>query len=164
MRPAYRVRQFSNHLRAQVAPAERAAAHALLPATATALFDAMPIADQRHALDVVRRLHQAGVDDADLLAAALLHDAAKGARLRLWHRVVVVLLEAGAPRRLERLASTDPDSWRYPFHLHLHHAERSARAALDAGCAPRVAAFIQGTPDRSDAQLEAALRAADAAS
>jgi hypothetical protein len=153
MRPAHRVRQFSNHLRAQVAPAERAAAHDLLPATATPLFDAMPVADQRHALDVVRRLHQAGLDDADLLAAALLHDAAKSARLRLWHRVVVVLLEAIAPRRL-----------RYPFHLHLHHAERSARAALDAGCGPRVAAFIQGTPDGSDTQLEAALRAADAAS
>jgi len=164
MRPAYRVRQFSAHLRAQVAPAERAAAHALLPATAAPLFDTMPVADQRHALDVVGRLHQAGVDDADLLAAALLHDAAKGARLRLWHRVVVVLLEAVAPRGLERLASTNPGSWRYPFHLHRHHAELSARAALDAGCGQRVAAFIQGTPDRSDAQLEAALRAADAAS
>jgi hypothetical protein len=164
MRPAYRVRQFRAHLRAQVAPAERAVAHALLPMTATSLFDAMPVADQRHALEVVERLHEAEVDDADLLAAALLHDAAKGARLRLWHRVVVVLLEAVAPRGLERLASTNPGSWRHPFHLHLHHAQLSARAALDAGCGPRVAAFIMGTPDPTDAQLEAALRAADAAS
>lgn len=164
MRPAYRVRQFRAHLRAQVAPAERAAAHALLPTAATSLFDAMPVADQRHALDVVGRLREAGVDNADLLAAALLHDAAKSVRLRLWHRVVVVLLEAVAPRGLERLASTNPGSWRHPFHLHLHHAQLSARAALDAGCGPRVAAFIMGTPDPSDAQLEAALRAADAAS
>ena len=164
MRPGYRVRQFGDHLRARVAPAERAAAHALLPTSAAPLFDAMPVADRRHALDVVRRLHEAGVDDADLLVAALLHDAAKGSRLRLWHRVVVVLLEAVAPGRLERLASTKPGSWRYPFHVHLHHAELSARAALDAGCGPRVAAFIQGTPDGSDAQLAAALRAADAAS
>jgi hypothetical protein len=164
MRPAYRVRQFGAHLRAQVAPAERAVAHTLLLTTATSLFDAMPVADQRHALDVVGRLREAGQDDPDLLAAALLHDAAKGARLRLWHRVVVVLLEAVAPRGLGRLASTNPGSWRYPFHLHLHHAQLSARAALDAGCGPRVAAFITGTPDPSDAQLEAALRAADAAS
>ena len=164
MRPAYRVRQFSAHLRARVAPAERAVAHALLPTTATPLFDAMPVADQRHALDVVGRLREAGVDDADLLAAALLHDAAKSVRLRLWHRVVVVLLEAAAPSGLERLASSNPGSWRFPFHLHLHHAQLSARAALDAGCSARVAAFITGTSDPPDAQLEAALRAADAAS
>jgi len=164
MRAVYRVRQFSAHLRAQVAPAERALAHALLPTTATSLFDAMPVADQRHALDVVGRLREAEVDDPDLLAAGLLHDAAKSVRLRLWHRVVVVLLEAVAPSGLERLASTNPGSWRYPFHLHLHHAQLSARAALDAGCSPRVAAFIIGMPDPSDAQLEAALRAADAAS
>lgn len=164
MRLAYRVRQFGAHLRAQVAPGERALAHALLPTTSTPLFDAMPVADQRHALDVVRRLREAGMDDPDLLAAALLHDAGKSVRLRLWHRVVVVLLEAVAPRGLERLASTNPGSWRYPFHLHRHHAQLSARAALDAGCGPRVAAFIIGTPDPADAQLEAALRAADAAS
>ena len=164
MRSAYRVRQFRDHLWARVPPAERAAAHALLPYGAHVLFDGMPVADQRHALNVVERLRVNGMTDPDLLAAALLHDAAKGSRLRLWHRVVVVLLEAISPRRLERLASAKPNSWRYPFHLHLHHAELSARAARDAGCDPRVADFIHGTPIGSDAQLAAALRAADAAS
>ena len=124
----------------------------------------MPVADQRHALDVVARLRAAGITDADLLAAALLHDAAKSPRLRLWHRVVVVLAEAVSPARLVRLASSNPDSWRYPFHLQLHHEELSARAALDAGCGQRVATFIHGVPSGADAQLAAALRAADAAS
>jgi hypothetical protein len=113
---------------------------------------------------VLAKLRGSGVTDPDVLAAALLHDAAKGRRLRLWHRVAVVLVEAIAPGRLGRLASADPNSWRYPFHLHVHHAELSARAALDAGCNPRVAAFIHGTPAAPDAQLAAALRAADAAS
>ena len=164
MRPAYRVRQFRDHLRARVEPAERAAAHRLLPPTAVRLFDAMPVADQRHALDVLSRLRASGVTDLDLLAAALLHDAAKGPRVRLWHRVATVLVEALAPGRLDRLGSSDPSSWRYPFHLQRHHAALSAQAAVEAGCGPRVAAFIAGTTSGADAQLSAALRAADAAS
>jgi hypothetical protein len=164
MRPAYRVRQFRDHLRARVSAEERAAAHAVLPPHATALFDAMPVADQRHALDVVDRLLASGQTDADLLAAALLHDAGKGRRIRLWHRVVTVLVEAVAPSRLEGLGSPDPGSWRHPFYIQRHHEALSARAALDAGCSPRVAAFIAGTAESGDAQLAAALQAADAAS
>jgi hypothetical protein len=128
------------------------------------LFARMPVADRRHALDVARRLRDAGHDDPDLLAAALLHDAAKGRRMRLWHRVGGVLLEAFAPRLLARLAHPDPRSWRHPFHIYLHHAPMSADAALAAGCPPRVAAFIRGTPAAADAPLAAALRAADEAS
>ena len=164
MRPAYRVRQFRDHLRARVSAEERAAAHALLPPRASAVFDTMPLADQRHALDVVARLRADGHFDADLLAAALLHDAGKGRRIRLWHRVVSVLVEAVAPSRLERLGSPDPGSWRHPFYLQRHHEALSARTALEAGCSPRVVAFIGGTSEPGDAQLAAALQAADAAS
>jgi hypothetical protein len=164
MRPAYRVRQFRDHLLARVTPDERQAAHAALSMGAGTLFDAMPVADQRHALDVWARLRADGQTDPDLLAAALLHDAGKGGRIRLWHRVATVLVEAVAPSRLETLGSADPGSWRYPFHLQRHHEALSARAALDAGCGPRVAAFISGTAGEPDAQLAAALRAADAAS
>ena len=164
MRPGYRVRQFRDHLRARVSDAERNAAHAHLPDGAAALFDAMPVADQRHALDVAARLERGGLEDADLLAAALLHDAGKGPQLRLWHRVTVVLVEFAAPRRLEAMASPDPGSWRHPFYRQVHHAQLSAEAAVAAGCSPRVAAFITNAPAGTDAQLAAALRAADAAS
>ncbi|HJS47312.1 MAG TPA: hypothetical protein VJ773_04900 [Gemmatimonadales bacterium] len=124
----------------------------------------MPLADQRHALDVVAHLRADGHSDADLLAAALLHDAGKGRRIRLWHRVVSVLVDAVAPSRLERLGSPDPGSWRHPFYLQRHHEALSARTALEAGCSPRVVAFIGGTSEPGDAQLAAALQAADAAS
>jgi len=164
MRPGYRIRQFRDHLRAQVSDAERDAAHAQLPAGAATLFDAMPVADQRHALDVSARLEADGLHDPDLLAAALLHDAGKGPRLRLWHRVTVVLVEFVAPGRVERLASPDPRSWRYPFYRQRHHAELSAEAALAAGCNARVAAFITNAPAGPDARLAAALQAADGAS
>jgi hypothetical protein len=152
------------HVTARVRPGEAEQARRILPPGARPLFERMPVADRRHAIDVARRLRDAGNDDPDLLAAALLHDAAKGQRMRLWHRVGGVLLEAFAPRLLARLADPDPGSWRHPFHLYLHHAPMSADAALAAGCPPRVAAFIRGTPAEADAPLAEALRAADEAS
>lgn len=157
----YRVAQFIGHLTARVDPGEEARARRLLPETAWPLFAAMPTADRRHALDVVARLTAAGHSDPDLLAAALLHDAAKGPRMRLWHRVAGVLLESVAPRALVRLASGDDRSWRYPFHLYLHHADLSAQAAQRAGCGPRAAAFIRGSAAAADAPLAAALHLAD---
>jgi hypothetical protein len=162
----HRVEQLIGHLTARVGPDEAAWARRILPDTAWPLFDAMPVADRRHGLDVVQRLLAAGQDDPDLLVAALLHDAAKGRRLRLWHRVAGVLLEALAPRALARLASAEPQpgSWRYPFHVYVHHAELGAEAARAAGCSARSVAFIRGTSAEADRALAAALQLADEAS
>ena len=160
----HRVGQFFGHVTARVAPEEAALARRILPAAGWTLFEAMPTADRRHGLDVVRRLLDAGLDDPELLAAALLHDAAKGRRMRLWHRVAGVLMGAAAPSLLRRLASPDPASWRHPFHLYLHHGPMSADLALAAGCGQRTAAFIRGTAATDDARLAAAFRAADEAS
>lgn len=159
-----RVAQFVAHLRAHVEPSEEELAGRILPPRAFEVFAAMPVADRRHALDVAARLLAHGNEDRDLLAAALLHDAAKGRRMRLWHRVGGVLLEAVAPPILRRLASADPRSWRHPFHLYLHHDVMSADLALAAGCSERTARFIRGTADGPDARLQRALKAADDAS
>ena len=157
----HRVGRFIGHLTARVESGEIERVRPLLPDTAWALFTQMPTADRRHALDVAARLVAAGQHDPDLLAAALLHDAAKGHRVRLWHRVGGVLLEAVSRRALARLALSDERSWRYPFHLYLHHAALSADAALAAGCSPRSAAFIRGSTEPADATLAAALHRAD---
>lgn len=160
----HRVGQFVAHVRARVDPREADLVRRLLPAAAVAEFDAMPVADRRHALDVVARLVEADHDDPDVLVAALMHDAAKGHRMRLWHRVAGVLLEALSPRALVRLASPEPGSWRHPFHLYLHHEALSAELAIEAGCTPRAGAFIRGTVSGVDSELLRALRAADDAS
>ena len=136
----------------------------LLPAAAVPLFEGMPVADRRHALDVAGRLMARGLHDPDLLVAALLHDAAKGHRVRLWHRVAGVLLAAAAPALLRRLADRDPRSWRHGFHLVLHHARLSAELALAAGVPPRAAGFIRGEARGEDVQLLRHLTAADDAS
>lgn len=160
----HRVNQFVAHVRARVDAGEVAQAHRWLPGDAAGLFDGMPVADRRHGLDVSARLLAAGHDDPDLQAAALLHDAAKGHRMRLWHRVAGVILEALAPGLLRRLASDDATSWRYPFHLYLHHAELSAELVRRVGCSARTAAFIRGSAGGDDARLQRALAEADDAS
>lgn len=161
----HRVAQFVAHVRARVEPAEEADARELLTDAAWRLFAAMPVADRRHALDVLGRLRASGHSDRDLLAAALLHDAAKGDRMRLWHRIAGVLLDAFAPGLLRRLASPDGGSWRHPFHLYLHHEQLSADLAEAAHLSPRTVAFLRGgAADPADAQLVAALKAADDAS
>ena len=159
------MQQFAAHVRARVAPDEESIARTVLTPAAWSLFASMPVADRRHALDVVERLAAAGETDSDVLAAALLHDAAKGRRMRLWHRVAGVLLEAVAPRLLVRLASEDSGSWRHPFWLYLHHGPLSAALAERAGCTPRTGRLIRGAPDGEvEARLVDALEAADDAS
>jgi hypothetical protein len=161
-RPIYRVAQFVGQVRERVSDDEESFVRRVLPAKAATLFAGMPVADRRNGLDVAERLQASGQRDPDLLAAALLHDAAKGHRMRLWHRVSGVLLQALAPRFLGRLASPRETSWRYPFHLYLHHGPMSAEAARAAGCSDRCAAFIRGiSPEMS---LQSQLQAADEAS
>lgn len=160
----HRVAQFVAHVRARVDPSDEALVERVLPPPARTLFRGLPVADRRHGLDVAQRLLAAGHDDRDLLAAALLHDAGKGHRLRLWHRVAGVLLDAVAGNALRRLASPDPRSWRHPFHLFLHHEAISAELAVGAGCAPRTGAFIRRQASETDSPLQAALEAADDAS
>jgi hypothetical protein len=157
------VGQLVGHLTARIGPRDRALATRLLPLAALAVFDAMPVADRRHGVDVVQRLLERGIDDRDVLAAALLHDAGKGRTLRLWHRVGGVLLAAIAPRLLDRLASPDPVA-RNPWYVFVHHAEISAEVAARAGAPARAVAFIRGAPAPGDEALATELHAADEAS
>jgi hypothetical protein len=101
MRPvswwASRVRQFRAHLAARVAPDERVALATGLTPAQLELFDAMPVADRRHGLDVAACLRAQGVSDPDVILAGLLHDAAKGPGVGLWPRVAWSLGEAWGP-------------------------------------------------------------------
>ena len=126
------------------------------------LFATMDSADQRHCLDVFCLLREWGHDDEDLLRAALLHDVGKGlARVRLWHRVAIVLANAVHRRIVDRLQSDRPASWRYPFCVHRQHAELGARLAEGAGCRPRVVDLIRRHDTSSGDELAEALHRAD---
>lgn len=160
---AGKARQFTRHLTGRVEPAERRALGAWLSREQLRLFDAMHPADQRHGLDVVATLRRTGHgDDRELLLAGLLHDAAKGPTVGLWHRVAWSLGEHYGPRVEGALARLP--GFRAPFARLRHHAERSAELALAAGCSPRTAALIHDQSQPSDPISGEALRLADEAS
>lgn len=146
-RPAYRVRQFMAALRPVVTAEERRAVAGWLPSQAARLFGRMSPRDQRHSLNVAQTLLAGGHSQPDLLAAALLHDCAKtvqpGRRLRLRHRVLIVLLNAVDRQWVGRLARDDPRSWRYPFYVHLNHPAMGAAMAEEAGCSPTTVELIR---------------------
>lgn len=148
-RARYRVVQFWSALHARVGPSELQTVREVLPARAWALFTAMPLPDQRHSLNVLYALQAQGYRlpaDRDLLAAALLHDAAKAGHVRLWHRVTLVLLALTQPgRRLLRWLARPaaPGHWRYPFYVIADHAALGAAQAQAAGCSPATAWLIE---------------------
>jgi hypothetical protein len=127
------------------------------------LFLAMPAAEQRHALAVLRTLQERGYSEPPLAQAALLHDVGKimrapaegerGQDIAVWHRVAAVLVKAATPSLLEQVALDRPGSWRFPFHVLLHHAERGAEMAAAVGTDPRAVALVRWhdtSPEDSD--------------
>lgn len=92
--------------------------------------------DSRHALRTAEILRARGADP-DLVVAGLLHDRAKPANTRLWHRVAGVILETAAPSLRRRYANGDGAFARY-----LDHARRGAELARAEGRSERVIRLI----------------------
>ena len=131
-RLSYRARQFRRTLAPGVTANDLQEARSALGGDLYALFAAMQPADQRHCLDVYRRLRTEGEDDPDVLAAALIHDAGKGGEsarhIRTWHRVAYVILDTLPPGVLDRLARGDGGL----AHLH-RHGEATIRLVRRTG-------------------------------
>jgi putative nucleotidyltransferase with HDIG domain len=166
----YRVQQFVRAAGSWIRPddADTALAARYLPPEAVKLFLAMSRYDRQHALKVAQSLVGQGHTERDLLAAALLHDAGKTVtqegRVRLWHRVAVVLMHVSWPDLLERLARGGRQGWRRPFYVQLTHAAIGAEAAEQAGCSEVTVDLIrrhEDAPGQTHNPLLAALQAAD---
>jgi hypothetical protein len=155
-----KVRQFRAHLRAGVAPAERAALEDWTTAEQRHLFDVMHVADRRHGLDVVAALRDAGVTDGDALVAGLLHDAGKG-DTGVLPRVAYSLGQAWGPW-VWRLAAAVP-GFRQPLRRLRDHAELSATLAAGAGCSERTVALIRHQDTPRDPEFGELLKLADEA-
>ena len=158
---AGKVRQHGRHVTARVGPGERAALDGWTTPAQRRLFDAMPRADRRHALDVVAGLRARGVEDPEVLLAGLLHDAGKGRSIRLWHRVAWSFGERFGPWAWVAAARL-PGGATAMARLR-DHAERSAELAGWAGCGPRAVALIRGAALAGDTEAARALREADEA-
>ena len=139
----YRAKQLYRALEASIHPREGFPLEEYLSPRGVRLFRQMSPGDQRRSLGAFRTLTERGWGNLELLEAALLHDIGKGGgKLRIWHRVSITLLESFAPGLLRRIARDDPHSWRYPFFLHLCHAERGAALAESIGCSAEVVRLI----------------------
>lgn len=99
---------------------------------ALALYQTMPVGDQRHSLNILNALAARGHTANPLLQAALLHDVAKR-DVGLVYRAGVIVLNKISPRAVPLVANGNPRSWRYPFYLALHHPELGAELAARAG-------------------------------
>ncbi len=161
-RSLYRSRQFFRSIGASVSDGERREVAGRLSEGEERLFFAMTARDQRHSLDVLHLLIRQGQSDPELLAAALLHDAGKG-QVRIWHRVLYVLLRATSRRLFERLASSEASSWRGALAAIADHARRGAALAKAAGASEGTVRLIRQHEDAGDGPdpRVAILRAAD---
>jgi hypothetical protein len=159
-RGIYRVRQFLHALWPRIDAAEAERVHRLLDERLVHLFFAMEKRDQRHALAVTRRLLDAGVDDRDLLTAALLHDCAKGS-MPVWLRILRVV----SPRLLRLIAGRETSTgWRGAAYRLLYDDELSAQLAVEAGATAAAARFIRGQVTPEEEPKLRLLQAADDAS
>jgi len=156
MRAVYRARQFFGALRPRVRRSELRSAAEVLGPELTPLFLSMSRRDQRHCLDVCEKLRAWGCEESDVLTAALLHDAGKGSmaggRVRLWHRVAFVLLEAGAPGMIRPLS-------RYSRGLRAlrRHGERGVVLVEALGGAPEVVRLLREMERREAVDSRAVL-------
>jgi hypothetical protein len=158
-RPLYRGRQVLKALRPGLQPAAIAAVAVLLSPAETRLFLQMEKRDQRHAIEVMRRLEAAGCQSPELLAAALLHDCGKGA-VPVWLRILNVL----SPGLLRHLAAEGSSSWRADAYRLAHHPRLGADLALAAGAHPTTARLISGRVRAEESEALALLHRADDAS
>jgi hypothetical protein len=158
-RPVYRARQVFTALFPRVDAADLGAVAAVLPPPLLRLFETMERRDQRHAIEVMRRLEAGGVTNPDLLTAALLHDCGKGA-VPVWLRVAYVL----SPTWVDGAAREGAAGWRGAAYRLSRHVELGLAAAESAGASAATLRLISGTVDSSEQENLRLLHAADDAS
>ena len=157
---AHKARQLGRHLVARVRDGERDELAAWLRPAERELFDAMHVADRRHGLDVAAVLRRGGIRDRDVLAAAVLHDCAKGDTGPL-PRIAWSLGEAYGPWVLS-IARRVP-GWDAALTRLETHAEASARLVESAGLPPFAVDLVRYQAEPQDPTYGTAFHAADEA-
>ena len=118
-----------------------------------ALFLRLQPSEQAHSLRLFQELRQAGEDNRDLLAAALLHDVGKScASLYPWERVLIVLGRRLLPARVKDWGQGPPIGWRRPFVVAEQHPAWGAELAAAVGASPLAVALIRRHQERGSTQ------------
>lgn len=144
----YRARQFWRALTAAPDAEYLERARAILSPECWALFSHMNASEQAHSLCIFRQLIEDDEHDANLLAAALLHDVGKSRYpLWLWERIAIVLGRKIFPAQVRRWGQAQPSGWRRPFVVAEQHAGWGAELAARAGAPEMVVSLIQRHQD-----------------
>lgn len=162
-RALYRTRQFAVYTLGGLRAVNDESATAVLPPALAALFRTMDPAARRHHLAVYRRLRARGCDNAEVLAAALLHDIGKG-RVSPLDRTAYVLASRLGPAFVRWVAGDGRRGWRALYRL-AHHPALGAALVEAAGGSARLVWLIahHQRRDLDDRDLQL-LREADEAS
>lgn len=141
----YRTRQFGLALRTQsLTAAELAPARAILTAKQMQLFARLQPSEQIHALRVLQTVQQHGVPHPDLYTAALLHDIGKArAPLKLWERVLIVLVRKISSETVKEWGRGQPQGWRRAFVIAEQHPAWGGELAAEADTAPLAVSLIR---------------------
>jgi len=130
------VGRFFGHLRAQPpGPEDQSFVHDYLDGPCAELFWAQSFPDQRHAVDVARRVSIALPDDPGAVEAALVHDIGKlQANIGAVSRSIATVLDAACMPMTPRMRT------------YREHGQHGAAALEEAGCGPLAVAFARYHP------------------
>ena len=136
----YRTRQFWQAISTRSSQVDFDLVSSILSPSQMALFQQMQASEQSHSQGVLRELIVDGETNKDLQIAALLHDVGKTrAPLRLWERVLIVLVKSVCPGcvlkwgQLETGELTSGMGWRRPFAVAVNHPRWGAELADQCG-------------------------------
>lgn len=145
-RVRYRIRQLVRGYRTRLTIEEIETIRSLLEDRELSLFVEMDRRDQRHSVELLRRLDaarsEAGKPSSALRRAALLHDVGKG-RLPAWLRATAVLLNAVRPDLAGRIERERGRGARQALWRIRYHGSLGAIRLADLGVEPRVVELVR---------------------
>jgi len=148
LRLTYRLRQFIRALVAKPTKEEILIVNQTLSPELQKKFYQLQSSEQKHSIEILKKLEAQGEKDPDLLMAALLHDVGKCLfPLRLWERVMIVLGQALFPNMVSKWGQGNVDGWERPFVIARQHAEWGADLAKSAGASPLTVYLIRRHQD-----------------